>query len=147
VRTSRWNLAALVVALVAVGLATAFFVASMSARDEAHAELRSAQAAVAKERSHSRQAGTQLARARAAVQALSQQLAAVPTSADAVAALDTQSAAAIKAAVDAGLAGNIGDYNSAVGQLNALNPQHDAALEQLRVQVNALVTALEAIRS
>ena len=52
----------------------------------------------------------------------------------------------MNAAVEAGIAGNVAGYNAAVAQLNAMNSGHDAALEQLRVQVNALVIALDPLR-
>ena len=47
-------------------------------------------------------------------------------------------------AIQGGLAGKLADYNAAVDQRTALDPQHDAALEQLRQQANAVITALTA---
>jgi len=52
----------------------------------------------------------------------------------------------VRAAVQAGLAGSLTDYNTAVDQRTAIDPQHDAALEQLRLQANAVIEVLDAIR-
>jgi len=83
---------------------------------------------------------------RTALRALDGALAALPKSADAVAAADAPSLAALQALVTAALAGNVADYNQAVARVNDLSPLFDAALEQLRTQVNAVVTALEPVR-
>ncbi len=51
----------------------------------------------------------------------------------------------MRAAVQGGLAGKLADYNTAVDQRTALDPQHDTALEQLRQQANAVISALDGV--
>jgi hypothetical protein len=60
--------------------------------------------------------------------------------------LDDEDLTAVRGAVQAGLAGNLGDYNAAVDQRAAGDAEHDATVEQLRQQVNAVITALDALR-
>ena len=60
--------------------------------------------------------------------------------------LDQKDLDAVRAAIQGGLAGKLADYNAAVDQRTALDPQHDAALEQLRQQANAVITALDPLR-
>jgi hypothetical protein len=145
-RASSWNRGALIAAAVMVVAAAAALVWSISARQNANAALHDAEAALTPERSRHTDAMTQLTKDQAAVRDLQPQMDAVTAAADAVAPLDDQSLAAVKAAVAAGLGGDIATYNTAVAQLNALNPAQDAALEHLRVQINALVIALEPLR-
>jgi hypothetical protein len=145
-RASRWNLVALIVAAVMVVAAGGALVWSISARQDAHATLHNSQHGLARERSRHTDATAQLTKAQAAARGLQPQIAAVTAAADAAAPLDDQSLAGVKAAVAAGLGGEVAGYNAAVAQLNAANPGHDAALEQLRVQVNALVLALDPLR-
>jgi F0F1-type ATP synthase membrane subunit c/vacuolar-type H+-ATPase subunit K len=145
-RASRCNLVALVVAAVMVAVAAGALVSSVSDRQDAHATLHNAEAALAHERSRNTDATAQLTKAQVAARGLQPQMTAVTVAADAVAPLDDQSLAAVKAAVAAGIGGDVAGYNAAVAQLNAANPGHDAALEQLRVQVNALVLALDPLR-
>jgi hypothetical protein len=145
-RASRWNLFAVIVAAVMVVVAGGVLVWGISARHDAQTTLHKAEATLARERSRSTGATAQLTQAQAAARGLRPQQSAVAAAADAVAPLDDQSLGAVNAAVDAGIAGNVAGYNAAVGQLNAANPGHDAALEQLRVQVNALVIALDPLR-
>ena len=71
---------------------------------------------------------------------------AVTAAGDTVAPIDDRSLAAVEAAVAGGIAGSLAGYNAAVAQLNAMNAGHDAALEQLRVQVNEFVIALDPLR-
>ena len=70
----------------------------------------------------------------------------VGASAMTIAKLDQQDLDAVKAALQAGLAGDLLAYNTAVDQRAAIDPEHDAALEQLRQQVNTIITALDAVR-
>jgi F0F1-type ATP synthase membrane subunit c/vacuolar-type H+-ATPase subunit K len=145
-RASRWNLAALIVAAMMVMAAAGALVWGISARQDAQATLHQAEATLTHERSRSTDATAQLTKAQTAARGLRPQMGAVTAAGDAVAPLDDQSLAAVKAAVAAGIAGNVAGYNAAVAQLNATNAGHDAALEQLRVQVNALVIALDPLR-
>jgi hypothetical protein len=145
-RASRWNLVALIVAAVMVAAAAGALVWSVSDRQDAQATLHNAQDGLARESSRGTNATARLTKAQAAVRGLQPQMDAVTAAADAVAPLDDQSLAAVKAAVAAGLGGDVAGYNTAVAQLNAANPGHDAALEQLRLQANALVVALDPLR-
>jgi hypothetical protein len=145
-RASSWNRVALIAAAVMLVAAAGALVWSISVRQDADAALHDAEAALTRERSLHTDAMTQLTKDHAGVRALQPQMDAVTAAADAVAPLDEQSLAAVKAAVTAGLGGDIAGYNTAVAHLNALNPAQDAALEQLRVQINALLVALEPLR-
>jgi len=71
------------------------------------------------------------------------QLGAIGQGAIPVADLDQGDLDAVRAAVQAGLAGDVTAYNAAVDQREALDPQHDAAVEQLRQQANAVITAFD----
>jgi len=145
-RASRWNLVALIAAAVMVVAAAGMLVWSISDRQDAQATLHNAQDGLARESSRNTDATAQLRKAQAAARGLQPPIAAVTAAADAVAPLDDQSLAGVKAAGAAGIGGDVAGYNTAVAQLNAANPGHDAALEQLRVQVNALVIALDPLR-
>ena len=74
------------------------------------------------------------------------QLAALDQGVNGLADLDQHDLETVRAAVQAGLAGSLADYNTAVDQRTALDPQHDATLEQLRQQANAVIAALDALR-
>jgi hypothetical protein len=145
-RASKWNVAAVIVAAVMVVAAAGALIWSIAARQDARAALHTAEVSLAHERSRSTDGAAQLTKARVAARGLRSQMDAVTTAADAVAPLDDQSLAAVKAAVAAGIAGDVAGYNAAVAQLNASNPGHDAVLEQLRVHVNTLVVALDPLR-
>jgi hypothetical protein len=146
VRASRWNLVALIVTALMLVVAAGALVLSISIRQDAQARLHRAEATLAHARSRSTDAASEVAKARVAARGLRPQTDAVTTAADAVAPLDTQSLAAVNAAVAAGIAGNVAGYNAAVAQLDAMNSGHDAALEHLRVEVNTLVIALDSLR-
>ena len=135
----RW---ALVTASVLVVVAAALVGWTVVERVVADRDLRNARHATVVERARAEQASAALAGARGAVRAVPG-LAALPSSLRHVADLDTASVSALEAAVDAGLRGDLVDYNAAVARLNALNPDYDAALESLRVQINAAVVGLD----
>lgn len=145
-RPSRWNLVALIVATVMLVVAGGALAWSISARQDAQTRLHRAEATLAHARSRGTDATAQLTKAQAAARGLRPQMDAITTADDAVAPLDDQSLAAVKAAMAAGIVGNVAGYNAAVAQVNDMNSGHDAALEQLRVQVNALVIALDPLR-
>jgi hypothetical protein len=86
-----------------------------------------------------------LQRAHDAVASVRDQLAAVGKGAVAVADLDQQDFAAVTAALQAGQAGDRSTYNAAADQRATLDAQHDTAVEQLRQQVNAIITALDGL--
>jgi Tfp pilus assembly protein PilV len=145
-RRSRLRLVAFLVALVLALGAVAFLVVSLRERDDARADLAASQAALRAARATSSTAATDLAAARRTLAQLRQQLTVVGPAAAALGTLDEQDLASVRAALEAGLAGNLDAYNQAVDQRSAIDPQHDAALEQLRQQVNAIITALDEIR-
>ena len=145
-RASRWNLVALVAAVVMTVAAAGALIWSVADHRDAHTELRRAEATLTHERAGSTDALARLTKARTALRALRPQIDSLIPATDALASLDSQSLAATKTAIDAGLAGDLAGYNAAVAQLDAINPGHDVALEKLRVQVNALVLALDPLR-
>jgi hypothetical protein len=86
-----------------------------------------------------------LQRVQDAVASVRDQLAAVGKGAGAIADLDQQDLAAVHAALQAGQAGDRSAYNAAADQRAILDPQHDAAVEQLRQQANAIIAALDGL--
>ena len=135
-------LVALVVALAAVG----FLVLSLRQRDDARHDLAAVRTALRTERATSSTAATDLTAAHKALQALVQPLGTVGPSAAAIAKLDQQDLDAVKAALEAGLAGDLAAYNAAVDQRGVIDPEHDATVEQLREQVNTIITVLDGVR-
>ncbi len=79
----------------------------------------------------------------AAVRSVRDQLTALDKGVTGLADLDQHDLDAVRAAVNAGLGGVLADYNAAVDSRTALDPQHDTAVEQLREQANAVITALD----
>jgi hypothetical protein len=142
----RLRLTAFSVALVLALGAVAFLVFSVGQRDDAHADLAAAQVALRDERASSSAPAIALATGHRALSALQPQLPTAAASAAAIAKLDEQDLEAVRAALQAGLAGDLAAYNRAVDQRAALDPAHDAALERLRQQLNAIITALDQIR-
>jgi hypothetical protein len=141
----RLRLVAFLVAFVLAIVAVAFLVFSVEQRDDARADLASAQLALRTDRAGSSQAATDLAAAQRELRALEPKLPAVDPEAAAIAKLDGQDLDSVRAALQAGLAGDLDAYNHAVDQRAALDPEHDAALEQLRQQANAMITALDQV--
>ncbi len=142
-RTSRVRMLAFVLALLLAAGAAAFLAMSLREHDDAQSELSSARVSLRAERAASSTAAVQLAEAHRVVGAAAKALAAVPAAADAVAKLDEQDLGLVKAALQAGLAGDLDSYNQAVDQRDVIDPEHDAAVEKLRQQVNSLITALD----
>ncbi|MDQ1430734.1 MAG: hypothetical protein QOF40_1336 [Actinomycetota bacterium] len=140
------RLAASSVALLLAAGAVAFLVWSDGQRNDARDDLTAAQVALRQERASSSAPAMALATAHRALAALQPQLPTVSPSAAAIGKLDEQDLASVRAALQAGLAGDLGAYNRAVDQRAALDPAHDAAVERLRQQVNAIITALDQIR-
>ncbi len=133
-------------ALVVAGLAVALLVQSWRDRDDARHDLAAARVALADERSISSASGAELRSAHRIIATIEDQLPAVPPAATAIAKFDAQDLDAVRAAVQAGLAGDLGAYNQSVDQRDVVDPQHDVALEQLRKQANAIITALDQVR-
>jgi hypothetical protein len=133
------------IALVLALGAAAFLVVSVRQRNEARTDLAHSRLELRRARATSSRDGQDLTRARHAVAAVRNQLATISTGASAIGKLDDQDRDAVSAAVQAGLAGNLDAFNTAVDELASLDPEHDTALEQLREEVNAAITALDQV--
>ena len=123
--------------------AAAFLVQNLRNRDHARAELARARVQLHTARATSSNDAQHLNQARHAVQALHDQLRAIANGAQDIGKLDDEDLAAVRTALRSGLTGNLDDYNAAVDQRTMLDPEHDAALEQLRQRANAAISALD----
>ena len=119
---------------------------SISQHQDARDDLAAARAELATRRANTSSDAEALQHALDTVGTVRDQLGALGQGVVGVADLDQRDLDAVRAAVQAGLAAKLTDYNAAVDQRAALDPQHDAALEQLRQQANAVITALDALR-
>ena len=141
---SRWRRrvafgAALVLALLGV----AFLVWSIVQHQDARDDLADTRTELATRRAGSSSEAQAVTRAKSAVAGVHDQLTTLQPGVTALGDLDQHDLDAVRAALQAGLAGNLGDYNAAVDQRTANDPQHDATVEQLRQQANAVITALD----
>jgi len=127
-------------------LGLAFLGWSIAEHQDARDDLRDVRAELATNQAASSKEAKALKRAQASVAPVHDQLLALEQGVNGLADLDQKDLEAVRAAVQAGLAGALGDYNVAVDQRAALDPQHDAAVEQLRQQANAVITALDSVR-
>jgi nitrogen fixation-related uncharacterized protein len=134
------------VALVLALLGVAFLVWSISQHQDARDDLAEARAQLATNRASSSNELQQLRNAQQVVATVHDQLAGLNPGVIGLADMDQQDLEAVRAAVQAGLAGVLADYNAAVDQRAALDPKHDTALEQLRQEANAVITALDPLR-
>jgi hypothetical protein len=134
------------VALVLALGSLAFLVWSISQHQDARSDLGDAQAQLATRRAATSSELKHLQRARDVVGGVHDQLAALGPGVAGLADLDQKDLEAVRAAVQSGLAAKLADYNAAVDQRTALDPQHDTAVEQLRQQANAVITALDPLR-
>ena len=137
---------AFAVALVVALGSAAFLVVSLREREDARSELATARVALRHERAASTASATDLTIAQRELRTLQPQLTAAGPAAAAIAKLDQQDLESVGAALQAGLAGDLGAYNQAVEQRDAIVPDPDAALEQLRRHANAIITALDQVR-
>ena len=131
------------VAVVLALTAAAFLVMSVRERETARTELTRATRELHVEQSTSSGDAQTLNRSRHAVQSIEQQLTGITTGGATIAKLDDQDLETVRAAVQAGLAGTLDNYNTAVDQRSALDSEHDTTLEQLRQQANTVITALD----
>jgi cytochrome c5 len=139
-RSSRWLVAALCVASVAVlaaGAAWWWARGQQASADEARARV---EHMLVRERAPG--TADRLAETDAAIEGVRPQLVGLPAQMGKVADLAQQDATLVQAALDAGAKGDVAAYNQAVAQRNALAPQVDAAQEQLRVDGNRVLDAL-----
>jgi hypothetical protein len=130
-----------VLALAAVG----FLGWSISQHQEARDDLADTRAHLATRRATTSVDARRLQDALDKVTSVHDQLAALGQGATGLADLDEHDLDAVRAAINSGLGGVLADYNAAVDQRTALDPQHDATVEQLRQQANAVITALDSI--
>jgi Flp pilus assembly protein TadB len=143
-RGRRWI--AFVGALVLALLGIAFLGWSITQHQDARDDLTKVRAQLATNRASSSKEAQTLKRVQQSVATVRDQLAALDQGVNGLADLDQRDLETVRAAVQAGLAGSLADYNTAVDQRTALDPQHDATLEQLRQQANAVIAALDAVR-
>jgi hypothetical protein len=145
-RRARWPgwrwLAFATALLLALGGA-AFLVLSVQEHNDARDDLARARRELATARAVSSRDAQALTKAQHTIDSVKDQLGAIGQGAIPVADLDQGDLDAVRAAVQAGLAGDVTAYNAAVDQREALDPQHDAAVEQLRQQANAVISALD----
>ena len=132
-------------ALVLALAGLAFLGLSISQHQDARDELAQARARLAANQASSSKELSSLQDAQEAIAPVREQLAALDQGSAGLADLDQHDLEAVRAAVQAGLAGALADYNAAVDQRATLDPQHDAAVEQLRLQANAVITALDPV--
>ncbi len=137
---------AFAVALVLALGGIAFLVVSISQHQDARDDLAAARVQLATQRATSSKDSKRVRHAQAVVATVHDQLGALEPGVAGLADLDQKDLDAVRAAIQGGLAGKLADYNAAVDQRTALDPQHDAALEQLRQQANAVITALDPLR-
>jgi hypothetical protein len=142
-RISGWLVLALVVALVAAVAAGGALV--WARQDRADAQHRRSAVAAALAEHEGRGAPDRLAATRATISGVRRQLGAIPAESTAVADLSEQDAQLVQAALAAGVKGDLAAYNDAVAKRNDLAPKVDAAVEKLRVDVNAALDALAAV--
>jgi hypothetical protein len=131
------------VALVLALLGAAFLVWSISEHRDARDDLADARAQLARRRADSSSDAQRLQSTLDAVGTVRSQLAALDQGAGGIADMDQKDLDTVRTAIQAGLAGDLASYNAAVDQRASLDPQHDTALEQLRQQANAVITALD----
>jgi hypothetical protein len=130
------------VALVLALLGVAFLVWSITQHQDARDDLADARTELVTRRANTSSEAKHLKVALDAVGNVRDQLGGLDKGLPDLAMLDEKDRDAVKAAIAAGLAGKLSDYNAAVDQRTALDPQHDTTLEQLRQQANAVITAL-----
>jgi hypothetical protein len=131
------------VAVVLALAAAAFLVVSVRARETARTDLAHARHALHVERTTSSVDAQTLNRSRHAVQSIGPRLTALMSGGATIAKLDDQDLATVRAALQAGLAGNLDAYNAAVDQRSSLDSQHDTSVEQLRQQANTVIGVLD----
>jgi hypothetical protein len=130
------------VAVVCVAASAAWAVTGLVERSEASNELARLEAVVPSRARAAADANVRLERARATVRDFAPDVAEILSAGETVAHLDDQELAFVRDAFAAGLVGNVAAYNRAQSGRNALDAPHDAAVEGLRVRVDALTAAM-----
>jgi hypothetical protein len=138
-----WRWLAFTTVLLLAFAGAAFLVVSVQDHNDARDDLAHSRRDLAIARSNSSRDTQTLHQVQDSIDSVNDQLGAIGKGAVPVADLDQSDLDAVSAAVRAGLVGDVTAYNAAVDQREALDPQHDAAVEQLRQQANAVITALD----
>jgi hypothetical protein len=133
-----WRIAALVVAVLLLAGAGAVAILGDNDRDDASHDQRRAEAQVQSQRVDTRRARAQLASEHQRLDAASRAISDVLATDHNIADLVARGAAAHQAVQNAGISGNVDEYNTAVERANAIVDQYDAAIERLDKQVAAL---------
>jgi hypothetical protein len=141
-RLRRRAIACGIAVVLALG-AAAFLLQSLRKRDDARQALARARVELHHARSRSSADARDLTAAQDVVQGLHAQLSDITDDASTIGTLDDQDLDAVRAAAQAGLAGDLGAYNAAVDRRAASDPAHDEALERLRQHVNAVLPVLD----
>jgi hypothetical protein len=141
-RSLRWRWVAAITAFLLAVAGVAFLLLSVQEHTDAQDDLAHARHQLASARTNSSSDARQLAQAQLVAKSVHDQLGALDKGVVDLADLDQHDLDAVKAAIQAGLAGDLSGYNAAVDARRAVDPQHDAAVEQLRQQANAVITAL-----
>jgi hypothetical protein len=140
---SRLRIVAIVVALVlAVGSAV-WAGSGIAEREDAATQLTRDRAALQSWRVAARQSADRAVAARATAANLGPQLNDVSSLAATVAQLDEQELALLREAIAAFPGTNVGAFNRDVSGRNALDAEHDVAVQSLRAKIDALIAALE----
>ncbi len=139
----RWRWVAAVAAFVLAVVGVAFLVVSVQQHGDAQDDLTRAEHQLAVARANSSADARHLTAARQRAQSIHDQLTALDQGVGDVADLDQRDLDAVRSAIQAGLGNDLSGYNSAVDSRGALDAQHDAAVEELRQQANAVITALD----
>jgi hypothetical protein len=142
--TWRW-VAAITAFLLAVA-GVAFLVVSVQQHRDAQDDLTRARDQLAAARTNSSLEARRLTAAQRRARSVGDQLTALGKGVSDLGDMDQRDLDAVKAAIQAGLGGDLSGYNAAVDSRRALDPQHDAAVEQLREQANAVISALNDLR-
>jgi hypothetical protein len=138
----RWRWVAAVAAFLLAVAGVAFLVVTVEQHADAQDDLTRVRHQVAAARANTSSDARRLAQAQRLVQSVRDHLLALGTGTRDLAGLDQRDLDAVKAAVQAGLGGDLSGYNSAVDSRSALDPQHDATVEDLRQHANAVISAL-----
>ena len=141
----RRRLLAAIAAFALAVASVAFLVVSVKQHVDARADLTHVRKQLAIARATSSSDARELSAARQRLASVHDQVAALGKGVGNLANMDGRDLETVRAAIQGGLAGSLADYNAAVDQRAALDPQHDAAVEQLRQQANAVITALAGI--
>ena len=141
---SRRALTAVCAAGLLVAISIVWGVTGLRARDTAQHGLAKMRVTVTSTRREDARLVARLTRAQAMRDRLRAQTG-VLSDAETVSQLDQQELGLMRRALDAGLAGDVGAYNSVVNARNGLDAPHDATVEALRHTIDALNAQLATV--